>query len=350
MRLMICTCLILSVIVSSALAGGVAPWHEKSKAWTSPPAVPQDRVGGDTVDDALLITELPFTDTGNTCGYADDYDAECYQWAEARDVVYSFTPATDIYIDIDMCGSLYDTKVFVFDRDLAMVACADDTYYEMDDPCGQWNAALQFLALEGGELYYIVVDGWGADCGHYELSIEMNEPCDIACPGDAILENEPPMQGVYDQFNAGCFSDWADPMAYILDVPYQESVVICGENGYYEIPDDLGYDHDWWAVTVGNGGYVEVALEAQRTTNLLQLTIPDGDCNQATFTEEFFNPPCGTTSMTMTGHPGEVLYFWVHCIYSIYPNGDYPYRLEIFNPDAVATEARSWTDIKSLYQ
>jgi hypothetical protein len=351
MRLMIILSLALSVVAVNAVAGGVSSWHEKPAVWNSPPAIAPDREGGDTVDQALVITELPFYDTGNTCGYADDYDAACYDPSEARDVVYSFTPTSDMYVDIDMCGSLYDTKVYVLDEALAMVACADDTYYDSADPCGQWNAALQFLQLEGGVLYYVVVDGWGADCGYYELSMAMNDPCEITYPNDAVPENEPPMQGVYDQYNAGCFSDWADPMSYILDVPPPGNpTVISGFSGYYEIPDDLGYDHDWWALTVGDAGVVRVVLEAQRTTNLLQFTLPGGDCDQAGFVQEVFNPPCGSNEITMTGQPGETLYFWVHCIYAIYPNGEYPYRLEVYNEGVTRTESRSWSDIKALYQ
>ena len=58
---------------------------------------------------------------------------------------------------------------------------------------------------------------------------------------------------------------------------------------------------------------------------------------------------CGSTSMAMTGEPGQTLHFWVHTIYNEYPNGAYPYRLEIHG-GTVATENRSWSDIKSLYR
>ena len=35
--------------------------------------------------------------------------------AGAPDVVYSFTPTTDMAVDISTCGSLYDTKLYVFE-------------------------------------------------------------------------------------------------------------------------------------------------------------------------------------------------------------------------------------------
>ena len=70
-------------------------------------------VGGDTVDDAFPIPGLPFYDTGNNCGYEDDYDFMCPYGGWSPDVVYSFSPETDMAIDIDLCNSRYDTKLIV---------------------------------------------------------------------------------------------------------------------------------------------------------------------------------------------------------------------------------------------
>jgi hypothetical protein len=44
--------------------------------------------------DALPIAALPFDDSGNTCGFADDYLAECpYPGSTAPDLVYRYVPA-----------------------------------------------------------------------------------------------------------------------------------------------------------------------------------------------------------------------------------------------------------------
>ena len=58
------------------------------------------RQGGDTYDDATEIESLPFSITGTTDGYTDDYDETCpYAGSTAPDVVYSFSPEYDIIFD-----------------------------------------------------------------------------------------------------------------------------------------------------------------------------------------------------------------------------------------------------------
>lgn len=345
------TILLLSclLMIGVAAAGDLAPWRPKAEFTGGPLPPSGQRVGGDTVADAVPITVLPFTDAGNTCGAADDYDDACYQAAAAADVVYAFTPAVDVLVDISLCGSNYDTKVFVLDRELAPIACADDTYWQTEGDCAVWTAGLEWLQLLGGELYYIVVDGWGNSCGDYQLSVVESAACEIPCPAGAYLENEPPMQDQYDQFNAGCYSDWADPSPYIIPVPYPEFTRVCGENGYYDIPDGMGYDHDWWTIVIGEAGMVEVTVTARRSTWLAEIDLPDNDCDLAAFAQEITCRPCESAVMVMTGEPGDVKVFWVHTHYNEYPNGGYPYYLEV-DGGVVATRGMSWSGVKALYR
>jgi len=83
-----------------------------------PPADPP-RQGGDTIEDAIPIT-IP----GTTDGYTNDYDEACpFIGTTAPDVVYTVTPAADIAVDIDLCYSSYDTKLYVYDENLNLIAC-----------------------------------------------------------------------------------------------------------------------------------------------------------------------------------------------------------------------------------
>ena len=56
------------------------------------------RQGGDTCATATTISTLPYTDTGTTSGYADNYDPSAaldscpYNPSAAADVVYQYTP------------------------------------------------------------------------------------------------------------------------------------------------------------------------------------------------------------------------------------------------------------------
>ncbi|MBK9356365.1 MAG: fibronectin type III domain-containing protein [Bacteroidales bacterium] len=89
------------------------------------------------------------------------------------DVVYKYTPAANVTVDIDLCGSAYDTKLYVYENTYtpgAPFACSDDYY--TGAPCGQYVSKIIGASLIGGNTYYIVIDGYGAtDFGAYSLTI-----------------------------------------------------------------------------------------------------------------------------------------------------------------------------------
>ena len=129
------------------------------------------RQGGDTVADATVIASIPFTDTGTTVGYNDDYDVPCPTSGElAADVVYAYTPDQVELVSIDLCGSAYDTRVWVTDPDLAIIACNDD-FYPDGHSCGSFVSRLEGVTLEAGLMYHIVVDGHGGAEGEYAIEI-----------------------------------------------------------------------------------------------------------------------------------------------------------------------------------
>ena len=44
------------------------------------------------------------------------------------DVVYDFRAPTDMVLDIDLAGSTFDTKIYIYRENLKLVACNDDFY------------------------------------------------------------------------------------------------------------------------------------------------------------------------------------------------------------------------------
>ena len=131
----------------------------------------QTRQGGDTYNDATVISSLPYYTSGTTDGYSDDYDEACpYSGSTSPDVVYSFSPSYDMVINIDMCGegSYYDTKVYIRDEGEALVDCNDDA---CNNSHQSYLSELTNISLFQGELYYIIVDGYGGESGEYELNI-----------------------------------------------------------------------------------------------------------------------------------------------------------------------------------
>jgi len=118
----------------------------------------QQRQGGEDSATATVIVAMPFTDTGTTTGYADDYNAEeCLGVAtNAPDVIYSYTPATHEVVDVDLCLSSYYTNLFICENDFSNVIACNRFAGE----CGATAASyIADIPCYAGNTYYIVVDG-----------------------------------------------------------------------------------------------------------------------------------------------------------------------------------------------
>ncbi len=103
-------------LAAAAAAQDLGPQAPVKTPRSYPESIPNPvRQGGDTFASAFTIPSLPFTDTGTTAGYANDYDEVCPTGSLAPDVVYRFESATPQSIEVDLCGSDYDTKVYIYD-------------------------------------------------------------------------------------------------------------------------------------------------------------------------------------------------------------------------------------------
>jgi hypothetical protein len=178
-----------------------------SRSQPGPPLDPLQ--GGEDIATAIILAgPLPVFSTGTTAGYLDNYDEACpYTGSGAPDVVYSFTPAAGAVVDIDLCGSSYDTKIFIYENMVdpgSPFDCNDDFYYS--EPCGLYVSKIEGAVLTGGNTYYIVIDGYSSDdYGEYSLSItEAGPSCtwgvDVICPPLADPESE----DCGDDANGGC--------------------------------------------------------------------------------------------------------------------------------------------------
>ena len=117
--------------------------------------------------------------------------------------MYAYNGGQDI--NIDLCNSGYDTKVYVYENDTTtLVACNDDA-------CGSDGFRSQLLcvpATNPGSTYYIVVDGYGGACGVYDMTVTKCLPCVVDCPSGSVLEGEVDCFDDYkDTYNAGCNSE-----------------------------------------------------------------------------------------------------------------------------------------------
>jgi hypothetical protein len=97
--------------------------------------------------------------SGNTCGAGDDCDVT---GSDNEDHEYLVTLPSSGEWTFSLCASDYDTKLMV-----GATCCSDDVGYN-DDSCGLQS---EITANLPAGAYYVVVDGYGAACGDYTLSI-----------------------------------------------------------------------------------------------------------------------------------------------------------------------------------
>src|SRR5262245_25895606 len=132
-------------------------------ARTSPAQGERVQAGGEDATTATVIPFLPFADTGNTCSSLNDYEPPCGA-SGGPDVVYQYTASADGCLNVSLCGSNYDTEVYVAqDAPFSIIACNDDF-------CGI-SSQVNDVPIGAGHTYYIIVDGFGGDCGDYDLQV-----------------------------------------------------------------------------------------------------------------------------------------------------------------------------------
>ena len=127
--------------------------------------------GGDNIATATVIAGVPFTDTGTTVGYTNDYDAStmgCSQTSTAPDVVYSYSTGHSMrWIRISLCNSSYFTKLYVFKGGPEnLVACN-----QFSNDCSLPRSYIDSLVLDSLSTYYIVIDGYQNYSGAYIIQV-----------------------------------------------------------------------------------------------------------------------------------------------------------------------------------
>ena len=299
------------------------------------------RQGGDTIADAVMVT-LPVVDLiGTTAGYTDDYDQPCPWSSLSPDVVYTFVAAGTMLINLDLLGSTYDTKIYVFDENLALIGCNDDFYPD-------YTSKIEGMPMESGVQYFIVIDGFGGDFGDYLLNIDEYvppPPCILDCPDGAELENEPPLVNDYvDNWNGGCNTDGVPPFQPITHWYF------CGVSGFYNVGLYDYRDTDWFEITIPDTGELPITGDAELDTWIFELGPQD--CETVGVVQQAVIGPCNEGSMTIVGEPGSIVWFWVGPQDFASPDGsdvyEYDYILIVGYPPT-HTENHTWTDVKSLF-
>jgi hypothetical protein len=325
------------------------------------PGTMDGREGGETLATAYPIGSLPFIDNGNTCDNINDYDYACpYTGSTSPDVVYVFSPATNISINVDLCLSGYDTKVYIYANAVGTpIACNDDFYTAA--PCYTFSSFLGAVPLTAGNNYYIVVDGYGGDCGDYTLEVtEYIPPEPVPCPDDGVLEGEPHLyNGYVDNWDGGCNST---PPAWnrIYDwrTIYTDCGWLCGRAGWYtNAAGGSSRDTDWYPITAG-GTSMAYTVWAAQPTNIYVLNACYPTCVPAPAVLYSATTGGGWASATLTWatSAGQQFVLWAGSNVFAPPSGgtpqEYDYVAEVCGHMAgtIPNEDASWGNVKSLYR
>ena len=304
-------------------------------------------VGGEDIGSATPIPALPYSDGGNTCQFLDDYDEICpYSGSTSPDVVYSYSPAGAEAIDISICNSLYDTKVYVYENSSAtLVACNDDA-------CGSdgFKSELEGVPVNAGNTYYIVVDGYFGDCGEYDLQVNGNVPCIVDCPSGAIAEGEPVCHDDYqDNTNGGCNSN-PDVWTQLPCDP--AGVTVCGQYGGF-LFNGLSYrDTDWYEVNVLNASNITMCVEGEAGT-LMGIINGNLGCGAPFFETSLVIGDCDPQCLNYAVGPG--LWWFFVATSDFGPaagacGSDYVMTIDGLDCPPISVEPATWGEIKSDFR
>jgi hypothetical protein len=313
----------------------------------SDPGTPDGRQGGETTSDAFLITSMPFVDAGNTSDNIDDYDEVCpYTGSTSPEVVYVYKPLENESIDISLCESEYDTKLYIYEAHVtpgAPYACNDDA-----DCATAYRSALNGLLLTEGTKYYIVIDGYGGDAGDYLLNIDYSAPpgvpCEVHCPEDGVDEGEPPLVSDYiDQYNSGC--DGTPPVFQHIDFP-----VLCATSGTYMFQGELRNDSDWYSCLAAAPGWISLTCYSELGLDLSVLHVTE--CSSAVIALEVTGW-CEEAGILEFYHPGGST-FWLQCRPTFQMAQAYEFNYLIYiegiETGSVPVDQASWGEIKTKFK
>jgi len=347
--------LILIVLVAGLAGGALALPPELSPGGVSVPAKDDSHVGtapardgregGEDIATAIPILAMPFQDTGATCDNLDDYDEVCpYEDSTSPDVVYSFVAGAEGMAWVDLCGSEYDTKVYLYDADLNLVGCNDDYYF--DDVCGQYTSFLSSF-VDADQTYYIVVDGYGGDCGTYNLNVDVIPSPQVLCPPGALEEGEPPLEDEYeDQHNPGCGG--LPPVWQAIWAQEDNCATMCAVSGWYDYQDMDFRDTDWFEV-LAVGDQIDWTLISEWEVDMLVIAP---DCAELELLYTAFVPFLEPVTLSFPTTPGEVFWLWVGPTSFDGPLDEFDYLMDIcgIQSETVPAERQTWGGLKNLYR
>ncbi len=122
-------------------------------------------IQGDNCPDAIVISDGVWS--GDTSQATNDGDASCGNSSSSPDVWFSYTAAQDGLVEIQTCGTTWDTVISVH------TGCPGTSANELtcnDDACALQSRVL--VMVEAGQIYLVRVAGFSGATGPFTLSVQ----------------------------------------------------------------------------------------------------------------------------------------------------------------------------------
>ncbi len=249
-----------------------------------------------------LIEEIPFVMTGTNVGMGDDF---ALTGSNNEDYAYQLYMSEAGAIDITLCSPVtnYDTKVAIFGED-----CTTEIYYNDDN----WECDLSGLysGIFGAELeegiYFVVVDGYSANAGDYEITI-------TEAATNRQFVPEPPQYAIQKMVNLGEISA-EEGQVLVVDMPEMVEFVpqfvemseeVRNMREVEEISHYAIYRDNEAVGTTAETYYSDLVPENTAFTYTVTAVYSNGEessaTNEATATANMAPGPLDEFTVTMTG-------------------------------------------------
>jgi beta-lactam-binding protein with PASTA domain len=126
---------------------------------------------------AILLLDAPYSNS--TAGAATDLVTAD---GSGADVWFTFEAATTAKYRFSLCGSSFDTTLYVYEGDCNSPV---QVGYNNDASCGAQSQV--DLSLSGGTVYFLRVAGHAGETGDYTLRASIPPPVDY-CPGNVLAD------------------------------------------------------------------------------------------------------------------------------------------------------------------
>ncbi|HYE61306.1 MAG TPA: hypothetical protein VD997_04860 [Phycisphaerales bacterium] len=137
----------------------------------TPPSCGPVAPANDTCAGALFLAD-GIAATGSTTAATNDGTASCGSSSTSADVWFAYRPVTSGAVNVNTCGSGFDTVMSVFTGScgsLTQVACNDDNATGGNNACGGGLSSGINVNMTGGTTYYIRVAGYQGAVGNFNV-------------------------------------------------------------------------------------------------------------------------------------------------------------------------------------